>query len=102
MGTIAGSDVHRVVVACDAGMGSSVLETTQLAKRFKKLGVEVVHSSVHHLPPDTPLVVCHEGLAKSARIAAPDATIVTFKMFLGDPAFDRLERAIKSGAEING
>ncbi len=102
MGTIAGSDVQRVVVACDAGMGSSVLLTTQLAKRFKKLGIEVVHSSVHHLPADTPLVVCHEGLANSARIAAPDAAIVTFKMFLGDPAFDRLEKAIKSGAEISG
>ena len=102
MGTIAGSDVNRVVVACDAGMGSSVLLTSQLSKRFKKLGIEVVHSSVHHLPPDTALVVCHEGLAKSARLAAPDAAIVTFKMFLGDPAFDRLEKAIRSGAEISG
>jgi len=100
MGTITGSDVRRVVVACEAGMGSSVLLTTQLAKRFKKLGVEVVHSPVHALPPDTQVVVCHEGLANSARLAAPDAAIVTFQLFLGDPAFDRLESAIRSGGVI--
>jgi PTS system mannitol-specific IIB component len=102
MGTIAGSNVSRVVVACEAGMGSSVLLTTQLSKRFKKLGIEVVHSPVHALPPDAQVVVCHEGLANSARLAAPDAAIVTFRMFLGDPAFDRLEKAIKSGEVIGG
>jgi mannitol-specific phosphotransferase system IIBC component len=102
MGTINGSDVRRVVVACEAGMGSSVLLTTQLAKRFKKLGVEVVHSPVHALPAETQVVVCHEGLANSARLAAPDAAIVTFQLFLGDPAFDRLENAIRSGGVIGG
>jgi mannitol-specific phosphotransferase system IIBC component len=100
MATITGSDVRRVVVACEAGMGSSVLLTTQLAKRFKKLGVEVVHSPVHALPRETQVVVCHEGLAKSARLAAPDAAIVTFQLFIGDPAFDRLEKAIRAGEVI--
>ena len=31
---------------------------------------------------------------------APEAAIVTFQLFLGDPAFDRLEAAIKSGQVI--
>ena len=51
MTAITGADVRRVVVACDAGMGSSVLLTSQLARRFKPLGVEVVHSPVHTMPP---------------------------------------------------
>jgi mannitol-specific phosphotransferase system IIBC component len=102
MGTIAGSDVRRVVVACDAGMGSSVLLTSQLSRRFKPLGVEVVHSPVHRLPPDAQVVVCHQGLADRARSVAPDAAIVTFQLFLGDPAFDRLETAIRSGQVIGG
>lgn len=100
MTVIAGNEVKRVVVACDAGMGSSVLLTSQLSRRFKKLGVEVVHSPVHHVPPDTQVVLCHRGLADRARSVAPDAAIVTFQMFLGDPAFDRLEKALKSGGEI--
>jgi galactose PTS system EIIB component len=100
MATITGSDVRRLVVACEAGMGSSVLLTSQLARRFKPLGIEVAHSPVHALPADTQVVVCHEGLAGSARLAAPDAAIVTFRLFLGDPAFDQLEKAIRSGAVI--
>jgi mannitol-specific phosphotransferase system IIBC component len=100
MTAIAGSDVKRVVVACDAGMGSSVLLTSQLSRRFKPLGVEVVHSPVHRLPADTQVVVCHEGLAQRARSVAPDAAIVTFQLFIGDPAFDRLEKAIRGGEVI--
>jgi PTS system mannitol-specific IIB component len=100
MPAITGSDVKRVVVACDAGMGSSVLLTSQLSRRFKPLGVEVVHSPVHRLPSDTQVVVCHEGLAQRARSVAPDAAIVTFQLFIGDPAFDRLEKAIRGGEVI--
>ena len=100
MAAITGSDVRRVVVACEAGMGSSVMLTTQLARRFKPLGVEVVHSPVHALPPETQVVVCHRGLANSAHLAAPDAAVVTFELFIGDPAFDRLEQAIRSGEVI--
>jgi mannitol-specific phosphotransferase system IIBC component len=100
MTAIAGSDVRRVVVACDAGMGSSVLLTSQLSRRFKPLGVEVVHSPVHTVPADTQVVVCHEGLAERARSVAPGAAIVTFQLFIGDPAFDRLEKAIRAGEVI--
>jgi galactose PTS system EIIB component len=100
MTAIAGSDVRRLVVACDAGMGSSVLLTSQLSRRFKPLGVEVVHSPVHRMPEDTQVVVCHEGLAERARAVAPGAAIVTFQLFIGDPAFDRLEKAIRGGEVI--
>jgi galactose PTS system EIIB component len=100
MTAIAGSDVRRLVVACDAGMGSSVLLTSQLSRRFKPLGVEVVHSPVHRMPEDTQVVVCHEGLAERARSVAPGAAIVTFQLFIGDPAFDRLEKAIRGGEVI--
>lgn len=100
MTAIAGSDVRRVVVACDAGMGSSVLLTSQLSRRFKPLGIEVVHSPVHRMPADAQVVVCHEGLAERAHSVAPNAAIVTFQLFIGDPAFDRLEKALRSGEVI--
>jgi PTS system mannitol-specific IIB component len=100
MTAIVGSEIRRVVVACDAGMGSSVLLTSQLARRFKPLGIEVVHAPVHRLPENTQVVVCHEGLAQRARSVAPDAAIVTFQLFIGDPAFDRLEKAIRGGEVI--
>ena len=36
MPTINGSDIHKVVVACDAGMGSSVMLASQLRKQLAK------------------------------------------------------------------
>jgi mannitol-specific phosphotransferase system IIBC component len=97
---LTGSQVKHVVVACDAGMGSSVLLTSQLAKRFKPLGVKVSHAQVDSVPADTQVIVCHQGLAARARGAAPQAVVVPFAMFMGDPAFDRLERAIRDDALV--
>jgi mannitol-specific phosphotransferase system IIBC component len=100
--TMTGSQVKHVVVACDAGMGSSVLLTNQLAKRLKPLGVSVSHAQVDKVPSDTQVVVCHKGLAERARGAAPQAVVVPFAMFMGDPAFDRLERAIRDDTAVAG
>jgi galactose PTS system EIIB component len=100
MPTLNGSDVRQVIVACDAGMGSSVMLTSQLAKRFSDLGVSVVHSPVDRVPGDAQVVVCHEGLAARARSVAPDAVVVPFRLFMGDPAFDRLEDALRRGEPL--
>ena len=67
MGTILGSDVKKVVVACEAGMGSSVLLVSQLRQRLKDTGVVVEHSPVNRIPPDVDVVVCHRGLEARAR-----------------------------------
>jgi galactose PTS system EIIB component len=97
---LTGADVKHVVVACDAGMGSSVLLTTQLAKRFKPLGVEVSHAQVDKVPAAAQVVVCHQALAARARGAAPDAVVIPFSLFMGDPALDRLEQALRDDAPV--
>jgi mannitol-specific phosphotransferase system IIBC component len=101
MATVNAAEVKQVVVACDAGMGSSVLLTSQLAKRFKPLGVSVAHSQVDSVPPDAKVIVCHEALVARAQGAAPGAAVVPFKMFMGDPAFDRLEDALRNGETLS-
>ena len=40
MPSIEGSQVRKLVIACDAGMGSSVLMANQLKKRLKGNGVD--------------------------------------------------------------
>jgi PTS system mannitol-specific IIB component len=102
MAEIQGSDVRKVVVACEAGMGSSVLLVTQLRDRLKGTDVEVVHSPVSQIPADADVIVTHEGLEATARGMAPDKVVVTFSMFLGDPAFDRVVGAIKEGKPLEG
>jgi mannitol-specific phosphotransferase system IIBC component len=102
MAAILGSDVRKVVVACEAGMGSSVLLVTQLRDRLKGTEVVVEHSPVSQIPADADVIVCHQGLESTARGVAPDKVIVTFNMFLGDPAFDRVVGAITEGKPLEG
>ena len=65
MPSIAGNDIKRVVVACEAGMGSSVLLTTQLAQKLGPHGVEVSHSPVNALTDETAdVVLLSDNLAR--------------------------------------
>lgn len=100
--SIDGKEIKSVVVACDAGMGSSVMLTSQLKKRLGKYGVAVSHTSVAQIPQDAQVVICHAGLAARARSTAPSAVVVPFQVFMGDPAFDRVEAAIRDGGTLAG
>ena len=98
--TLRGGDVRSLVIACDAGMGSSVMVASTMKKRLAPYGVDVIHSPINELDSTAELVMCQSGLAERARAVAPDAVIVTFEQFLGDPAFARIENAIKNGETI--
>jgi mannitol-specific phosphotransferase system IIBC component len=102
MAEIQGADVRKLVLACEAGMGSSVLVVSQLRKRLKGTEVKVEHAAVTQIPADADLIMCHRGLESSARERAPDKVIVPFDMFLGDPAFDRVVDAITKGGSVEG
>ena len=103
--SISASDVSTIILACEAGMGSSLMVVSQMKKKLKKAkvsGITVKHLPARAVPADTKLIVVHQGLSKVVRAKAPNAVIVTFKMFLGDPAFDRIVNAFVSGGEITG
>ncbi|WP_017585682.1 PTS lactose transporter subunit IIB [Nocardiopsis ganjiahuensis] len=100
MASIEGSAVKKVVVACDAGMGSSVLLTSQLKKTLSPYGVGVEHSPVDRIPEDADLVLCHSGLVDRARHRVKDTVVVGFQMFLGDPVFAQVEAAIRDGGTL--
>lgn len=101
MATINGNDVKKLVVACDAGMGSSVMLASTLRKQLKNNGVTVEHTPVNSIPADADLVVCHNGLAARARASAPGKPVVPFQVFLGDPAVTKVVKAIQAGEDIN-
>jgi mannitol-specific phosphotransferase system IIBC component len=100
--SIEGGDVRKVVVACDAGMGSSVMLAGTLRGQLKKQNVTVEHTPVNEIPDDADVIVVHEGLADRARGVAPETVIVPFRMFLGDPAVTKVVNAVKSGGRIDG
>ena len=101
MPSIAGKDIKTVIVACEAGMGSSVLLTTQLRQRLAPHGVEVEHMAVNRIEVNPDVIVVNAGLEARARQQSPESVIVTFKMFLGDPAFDELEAAVREGRTLS-
>jgi PTS system mannitol-specific IIB component len=102
MAAVNGSEVKKVVIACEAGMGSSVLLVTQMRKRLSSYGITVDHSPVNQIPDDADVVLCHQGLSSRARQKAGETPVLAFNSYLGDPVFDRLEEAVKNDDAIEG
>ncbi len=101
--SISASEVKTIVLACEAGMGSSLMSVNALKKKLKKAkvsGVTVVHKAARAIPADAKIVIVHKGLAKVVRKKAPEAVVVTFSQFLNDPAFDRVVNAFTENGEI--
>ncbi len=101
--TISGADVKSIILACEAGVGSSLMSVNALKKKLKAANVTnvtVTHLAARTVPADTPLVVVHKGLSKVVRAQAPHAVVITFNHFLNDPAFDALVQAIANKATI--
>lgn len=100
--SVAASDVNTIVLACEAGMGSSLMSVNALKKKLKKakVDVNVLHKPARAIPQDADIVIVHKGLANVARNKAPDAVVVTFSHFLNDPAFDYIVNTLADGGEI--
>ncbi len=101
--SIKGTDVTKITMVCEAGIGSSLMSVNALKKKLKAAKVErvtVVHSAATQLASDAKLVVCHKGMIKNVRSRAPEAVVVGFNFFLNDPVFDQLVKALVEGTEI--
>lgn len=101
--SISASEVNTIVLACEAGMGSSLMSVNSLKKKLKKAKVDnvtVLHKPARAIPEDAQVVMVHKGLAKVARTKAPNAVVVTFNQFLNDPAFDYVVKSLAAGGEI--
>ena len=96
------SDVKLIVLACEAGMGSSLMAANQLKKLAKKakLDVTVVHAAVQQIPDHADVVLAHQGLAKQAKVKAPEAAVVAFQMFFNDPKVKGVVESLKAGESI--
>lgn len=99
-----GSDVKKMVVACEAGMGSSLMVTNKLKKKVKAAGlnVGVSHTPARRIPKDVQVVIVHKSLAKLALKQAPWAVVIPFDNFMNIPVFDKIIAAIQNGTNIRG
>lgn len=101
--SVPATEIRTIILACEAGMGSSLMSVNALKKKLKKAkvqGVTVQHKAARAIPADAKLVVVHQGLAKVVQRKAPDAVVVAFKQFFNDPVFDQIVQAFSEQGEI--
>jgi mannitol-specific phosphotransferase system IIBC component len=101
--SISAAVVKTIILACEAGMGSSLMSVNALKKKLKAaqiLDVTVVHKPVREIPDDAQVVIVHKGLAKTAHAKAPNAVVLAFSHFLNDPVFDKIVKALVEKTEI--
>ncbi|RME46299.1 MAG: hypothetical protein D6796_09215 [Caldilineae bacterium] len=97
-------DVKKMAVACEAGMGSSLMVTNKLKKKVKaaNLQVSVSHTTARRIPKDVQVVIVHKSLAKLAMKQAPWAVVIPFDNFMNIPVFDKIIAAIQNDGVIRG
>lgn len=100
MTTIHGANIRKLIVACDAGMGSSVMLASTLKKQLKKSRVTVEHSPIRSIPADADLVITQASFADRARGSVTDIPVVPFQLFMGDPNVARIVNAIRDGETV--
>ena len=101
--SIPAARVNLVIVACEAGMGSSLMVVNGLKKKLKaaNLQVAVVHKPARQVPADAQVVVVHKGLADTVRRTAPGAVVIAFNQFMNDPAFEALVAELAAQGDVN-
>ncbi|GBG57604.1 PTS system mannitol-specific EIICB component [Sporomusaceae bacterium FL31] len=86
--------VKKIVFACEAGMGSSVMAVSVLKKKLSqagKTGIEVVHSPVNQIPQDADIVLTAMGLVESAKkIVRPGTKVYGVQDFINSPVYDEV------------
>ena len=97
------ADVHSIVFACDAGMGSSAMGASVLRRKLEKAGVPdvtVVNKSIANLDGTEDLIITHQDLTARARGRNDRAIHVSIDNFMNSPRYDEVVeslQAVRSG-----
>jgi len=97
------SNINLIVVACDAGMGSSAMSAAALKKKVKAAGLpmDVVNYAISKIPPEADLVITHEKLTGTAIAAQPNKQHLSIDNYLKAPEYDELVERLLDEQEAN-
>ncbi|MBA7844438.1 PTS mannitol transporter subunit IICBA [Klebsiella sp. RHBSTW-00484] len=87
------SHVRKIIVACDAGMGSSAMGAGVLRKKVQDAGlshISVTNTAINNLPPDVDLVITHRDLTERAMRQVPQAQHISLTNFLDSGLYTSL------------
>ncbi|HEC1648222.1 TPA: PTS mannitol transporter subunit IICBA [Yersinia enterocolitica] len=95
------STVRKIIVACDAGMGSSAMGAGVLRKKVQDAGlkhISVTNCAINNLPDDVDLVITHRDLTERAMRHAPQAQHISLTNFLDSQLYSNLTaRLVEAG-----
>jgi PTS system mannitol-specific IIC component len=97
--------IHKIVFACDAGMGSSAMGASVLKDKLKKAGVtgvSVVNMAVANLKDDADVVISQAQLTDRAKRKAPSSVHMTVDNFMNSPVYDTVVRDVKASQHVEG
>ncbi|WP_392339554.1 PTS mannitol transporter subunit IICBA [Moritella marina] len=90
------AQVSQIIVACDAGMGSSAMGASLLRKKVEaaNLDISVTNLAINNLPQDVDIVITHKDLTDRARSHAGSAEHLSLTNFLDKDLYDNLVDAL--------
>ena len=94
--TVTGN-VSKIVVACDAGMGSSAMGASLLRKKVKAAGlnIEVENRAINNLTEDIDIVITHSDLTSRAKSVVKNPTHLSISNFMEAGFYDDLVEQLK-------
>lgn len=94
------TSVKKIIVACDAGMGSSAMGATKLRNKVKAAGLDIVveNKAIENIPSDADIVFTHNKLTDRAKKEAPSAEHISVEDFMNTSAYDVLVERLSGGA----
>ena len=99
MGDITSNTVKRILVACDAGMGSSAMGASLLKSKIKKamLDISVTNASLNNIPDDVDLIITHKDLLERAKsiVKNPNTQFIGISNFLEAKEYDKIIETLK-------
>ncbi|MDR9891991.1 PTS mannitol transporter subunit IICBA [Pseudenterobacter timonensis] len=98
------SHVRKIIVACDAGMGSSAMGAGVLRKKVQDAGlshISVTNSAINSLPPDVDLVITHRDLTERAMRQVPQAQHISLTNFLDSGLYSSLTERLVAAQRHN-
>ncbi|MEO3740157.1 PTS mannitol transporter subunit IICBA [Kosakonia oryzendophytica] len=98
------SHVRKIIVACDAGMGSSAMGAGVLRKKVQDAGltnISVTNSAINSLPSDVDLVITHRDLTERAMRQAPQAQHISLTNFLDSGLYTGLTERLVAAQRHN-
>ena len=97
-------NIHQIIFACDAGMGSSAMGASILRDKVKKAGLDipVSNQAISNLQ-DTAntLIVTQEELADRAGQKTPRAVHVAVDNFLATPKYDEIVANLTNSGTVS-